>query len=515
MSLHEKVLSINLRGHKTRCVLAGLTGALQVFAYAPFSQGWLTPLLLAGFLLLLIRSQQWKQAFTIGFSFGLGWFLAGVSWVYVSIDVFGGLPTIVSLLLVGLLCVYLALFPALATTLWMLCRRYFNQYALFAFPFIWLITESLRGTLFTGFPWLSLGYTQLNTQFATFAPWIGEPGITLVLWIIAASFAFVGLQKKLDWFIPPVALYALTLLISYVPTAHYTGETVSVALVQGNIEQDLKWSPEQAKPNLQRYTDLSQAALKPDTLIIWPESAITYLEPMASNELNELQKALIQGQSHLISGIVDYNPLSSQFFNSLIVLGQDTPPYHWGNSNRYRKQHLLPIGEFVPFESFLRSLAPLFDLPMSSFTAGEASQPNLQVMGYQVAANICYEIAYASTVRKSVQADTDFILTVSNDAWFGRSHGPHQHLDIARMRSMELGRPLIRATNNGITAVFDHQGYLIAKAPQFEAHVLLATLPLVEGRTWYHQFGTWSAFFISLMGFLLSLIRKNKSKQQS
>src|SRR5690606_15937362 len=208
-------------------------------------------------------------------------------------------------------------------------------------------------------------------------------------------------------------------------------------------------------------------------------------------------------------------------FNTMIVLGLDAPfqpvePYAHGHTNRYQKHQLLPIGEFVPFEDLLRPLAPLFDLPMSSFTRGDFKQANLRAKGFHLAGAICYEIAFPAQVRANVSASTDYILTVSNDTWFGASHGPAQHMQIARMRALELGRPLLRATNNGITAVVDAYGNELARAPQFTSTALSAEVPIVRGQTLYQLFGSLGAWLIAVLTALVStLIALRRSQARS
>lgn len=518
MSLSNIALLPNLQKAKVRYGLSFLVGALMLFTYAPFTQAWLAPLLLAGWFLQLVRSQNAKQAALTGFFFGLGWFGTGVSWVFVSIDRFGGLPLLATFVIMLLLFSYLALYPSLAAWLWFKVRRKLNRYALLAFPFIWLITEFLRGWLFTGFPWLGLGYTQTTSQFAAFAPHIGEVGLGLIVLLIALSFTYVALTKRLEWLALPVLLYALALLAPLANPMAFNSETVRVALVQGNIEQELKWNPEQEWPSFLTYQQLSEPFYDQTDLIVWPESAITFLEPLAQTELKSFAQQLQAEGTTLISGIIDFSLAhkaqigDEEYYNSMIVLGDEANPYHWQNSNRYQKHHLLPIGEFVPFASLLRPLAPLFNLPMSSFSRGMPLQPNLQVSNQNIAANICYEVAYSNYLRKQISPETNLLLSISNDTWFGRSHGPHQHFDIARMRALEFGRPLLRAANNGITAIIDHQGHSLQRIPQFTAAVASATIPLVTGQTWYRQFGVLPAWIIASLLLGVSLRRRKHGK---
>lgn len=499
MLLSKKTLVPNLQCPKTRYALAFLAGVVMLFTYAPFEQGWLAPLALAAWLLLLVRSQTPRHAAFTGFAFGLGWFGTGVSWVFVSIDTFGGLPLIATSLLMLLFFSYLALYPALAGWLWLKARARLNRYALFAFPLIWLFTELLRGWAFTGFPWLNIGYTQSSTIFAQLAPHIGEVGLTVVTLVIAICFAYVALSKRLEWFIVPVLLYAIAVYSPNINPMQLTGETSKVALVQGNIKQDLKWDKAQEWPNFLHYKSLTEPLLGEYDFVVWPESAITFIEPAAQSALTAFSQQASNAGTNVISGIINYQPESQDFYNSIVVLGDAQQPYFWQNENRYSKHKLLPIGEFVPFESVLRPIAPLFNLPMSSFSRGHPKQANLVSDNLNIAANVCYEVAFSSYIKRQLHDNTDIILTVSNDTWFGASHGPHQHFEIARMRAREFGRPLLRATNNGITAIIDHQGYVINQLPQFDSGVAAAYVPLVEGTTWYTRFGGSGAWFMAVL----------------
>ncbi|RUO32149.1 apolipoprotein N-acyltransferase [Aliidiomarina sedimenti] len=494
-----------------RALLALFSGLLLTFSYAPFNQGWLAPVLVAVWLLLLVRSQTPRQALAVGFVFGFGWFSAGISWVFVSIDQFGGMPLVFSLLIMVILWAYLALFPMLASYLWFKTRHWYSGFSLFALPAIWLLAEFLRGWLFTGFPWLSLGYSQTSQTLGQLAPHIGETGLTLVVLLCALGFTYALLRKHIGWLLLPLSMYALGVLAPYLNPMQTTGESANVALVQGNIELEVKWNPNQQWPNLRKYVDMSRPYYGDYDLIVWPESAVTAIEDRAGSSLNQINQAALYNDTAVISGIIDLkvdrqNP-QGNYFNSIVVMGEQEHPegYYYGNKNRYEKHQLLPIGEFVPFESILRPLAPLFNLPMSSFARGNYVQPNLNANGYQIAANICYEVAFPRQIAAAVTDDTQLLLTVSNDSWFGDSHGPHQHLEIARMRAMELGRPMLRSTNSGVTALIDERGRRIKQADSFQATVATGRVALVEGTTWYRLFGQWPAWIASVLLLLAAL----------
>ena len=493
---------------RARAILALLLGLLMTLTYAPFTQAWLAPLILAAWLLLLVRSQTARQAMAMGFAFGFGWFGAGISWVFVSIDQFGGMPLIASVLLMTILWAYLALFPMLASYLWFKSRRYSGGLSLMLLPLLWLVAEFLRGWLFTGFPWLSLGYTQTSSVIGQLAPHIGEIGLTLVVLLSAIGFAFTLLRKQLSWLLLPLSIYCAGLYAPHLNPMQATGENLNVALVQGNIDLDLKWDPQRQWQHLRSYMAMTEPYYQDHDLIVWPESAITVIEDRASSALAQINEDALSHQTAVISGIIDLKfsreHRDGAYFNSIVVLGEqeDEEGYYYGHENRYEKHQLLPIGEFVPFESLLRPLAPLFNLPMSSFSRGAYEQQNLNANGYQIAANICYEVAFPRQIRANVDKQTQLLLTVSNDSWFGDSHGPHQHLEIARMRAMELGRPMLRATNSGITAIVDEQGRTISQIEAFVPGVASGRVALVEGTTYFYRFGETPIWLLSfLLGF--------------
>jgi apolipoprotein N-acyltransferase len=482
-------------------------GLSLVFAYAPFSQWWLMLIVLPLFL-NSINNSDVKTATKQGFIFALGWFGSGISWVHVSIDQFGGLPLILSLLLMLLLCSYLALFPALACYL---SSRFSTkrQLSLWLLPPFWLICEYLRANVLTGFPWLSIGYSQIDGPLSSFAPLIGEVGISALL--LASSIAIINTVNnyyRKTHLLLFVSIFGCAFILSNVQWVKTTDEKVTTALVQGNIEQSMKWQPEKEWPTMLKYLDHTRENYDAD-IIIWPESAITALEPTAQDFLVMADKSAALNNSAIITGILNYKFESKVYFNSLVVLGQKESAdnkghYRYDHQNRYYKNHLLPIGEFVPFGDLLRKIAPLFNLQYSSFTRGDYIQPNLIAKGYHLLPLICFEIAFPEQLAANFTDDTNILLTVSNDSWFGNSHGPHQHLEMARMRALEFGRPLIRATSSGVTAIVDHYGNIQAKLPQFTEAVLKAEIKLVQGKTFYSQY--WQLVHWGLPCFLLFIV---------
>ncbi len=482
-----------------------LAGATLTFAFAPFGAWPVTLLALAVAVRQLKRTEN--KGFLTGWLFGIGWFGVGISWVHVSIADFGGLPLIGSIAMMALLCGYLSLYPALA---FYLTKRFFGASLWpLALPFMWVLSEWLRSWMLSGFPWLSLGYSQIDSPMSGWFPVIGETGVTALIVSLSTLLAVAGSKRHL-------LMAGLAITVTYVSGWVATGyswvtptRTVSMAMVQGNIAQSLRWQPEQDLPTMLKYRTLTEPLWDSD-VVIWPEAAVPKLEPLAQDYLAAMDTRAAETDSALITGIVNFNWESEDAWNSMVVLGKKQPDsrsghYRYFHHNRYAKHHLLPVGEFVPFEDLLRGLAPIFDLPMSSFARGDFQQTNIIANGVSMAPALCFEIAFPRQVRANVHDDTDAIITLSNDAWFGKSHGPAQHMQIARVRALEFGRPVIRSTNNGISGFIDHRGDLVAQLPQFEAGSLTAPVLTTTGKTPYNRFGDTLVWSLTLLMLLLAL----------
>ncbi|MHC6526610.1 apolipoprotein N-acyltransferase [Vibrio proteolyticus] len=491
-----------------RPVAAAFVGALTTLAFAPY-QLWPLALLSPLLLLALLYQQSARHALAIGYAWGLGQFATGISWVHVSIDNFGGMPKIASVFLMALLVGYLSVYSALWA--WSLNRffpRSNRSRYLLAAPVLWLIFDWLRGWVMTGFPWLWLGYSQIDSPLANFAPLGGVELLTLLIMMCAGALMYAIVHRAWSTIMIPLVIFATGYGLRNIDwvTPNPDSKT-TVALIQGNIPQELKWKPSQRWPTIMKYTDLSRENWDAD-IIVWPEAAIPAFEFEIPSYLRNLDEAARLNHSAIVTGVVNMGQ-NKKFYNSILSLGS-TPygDYEYDPTERYHKHHLLPFGEFVPFERILRPLAPFFNLPMSSFSRGAFVQPNIVANGRHMAPALCYEIIFNEQVRQNVTDETDFILTLSNDAWFGRSIGPLQHMEIARMRALELGKPLIRSTNNGVTAVTDYKGNVLTQLPQFETGVLRAELESTSGQTPYRLIGSWPLYAWTLLsliaGYLLS-----------
>lgn len=482
--------------------LAILGGILTVFAFSPYDNWWIA--YISAFLLLWTTTHSIKKiALISGFLWGLISFIIGINWINISINQFGDTPLIISYFLVFLLSAYLALYSLLFA--WIVNKLQVKSALILAV--IWTVTEYLRANLFTGFPWLQLGYSQVNSPFKGLAPIFGVQGVTFfIIWVsgLAVFILRAILQKNKK----TIYISQLCLLLVLIFSAKLAGKATfitedksqspySVTLIQGNIEQQKKWDPKYLFYSLNRYEQLIEPHLGKSDLIILPESSLPALENYLTPYIVGLVRMAKESDSAIVLGSVFQNPENNHIYNSILVLDpkQQNPLF---NPQRYLKHHLVPFGEYVPLSSLLRPLGSIFDLPFSGMTAGNYLQPPLKVKGITFTPAICYEIAFGEQIRANLVKGSDFILTLSNDAWFGKSVGPWQHLQIAQMRALELGKPVIRATNTGITAFINATGQIIAKAPQFEATTLTEKLYPVKGKTPFAVFGNTPLYILIL-----------------
>ncbi|MDQ6228140.1 apolipoprotein N-acyltransferase, partial [Pseudomonas aeruginosa] len=352
-----------------------------------------------------------------------------------------------------------------------------------------LALELFRSWFLTGFPWLYAGYSQLQGPLAGLVP-VG--GVWLSSFVIALSAA---LLVNLPRLFPHGASLLLGLVLLLGPWAaglylkghawtHSAGEPLRVVAIQGNIAQELKWDPNQVRAQLDLYRDLSLPQQDVD-LIVWPETAVPILQDMASGYLGAMGQVADEKNAALITGVPVRERLAdgkSRYFNGITVVGE--------GAGTYLKQKLVPFGEYVPLQDLLRGLIAFFDLPMSDFARGPADQPLLKAKGYQIAPYICYEVVYPEFAA-ALAAQSQVLLTVSNDTWFGTSIGPLQHLQMAQMRALESGRWMIRATNNGVTGLIDPYGRIVRQIPQFQQGILRGEVIPMQGLTPYLQYRVW------------------------
>ena len=459
-----------------RCALAAAIGASGVLCFAPFGLFWLAPLVWFGLFQLLRLAASTRQATLTGLSFGLGFFLTGVSWVYVSLSVFGGMPWWLAGPAAFLFCAVMALFPMLAGALFKRWQPEAVWRQAFYFAALIAAADWLRSWIFTGFPWLAVGYSQAPpSPLAGFAPLLGVHGLSLL--VALAGALLVRWRHGLGF----IVLLAVTgLVLRQVPWTTPVGQPLSVALVQGNIPQDMKFRPEAFIRTLNLYQRLIEQ--NPAQLTLLPETALPiFFQQLPEMYVERLQKAMWAQGGDLIAGTLTGD--NDQYFNSAISLGSSP-------SQTYSKRHLVPYGEFIPpgFAWFME----LVSIPMSSFARGAENQAPLAVAGQKVAVNICYEDVFGEELIGALPA-AGILANLSNTAWFGHSLAQPQHLQIAQLRAAETGRPMLRATNTGMTAIVAANGDVQAALPPFTTDVLKGEIRAYEGMTPYARFGNWLA----------------------
>jgi apolipoprotein N-acyltransferase len=460
-----------------------LGGLLYPFAFAPFDAPWLL------FPALLFLFGGWLNASPAraawhGYLFGLGQFGLGVSWIYVSIHDFGGASPVEAGGLTLLFVACMALYPALTGYLAARCFPAASPalLALLVYPAVWTLVEWLRGWFLTGFPWLQAGYSQMDSPLARLAPWTGVFGVGWAAVAVAGVFIAACHWRGARRYALVLAALLIGLGLHHLPVdtgVEASGPPFRAALLQGNIAQDLKWRADYRRLTLERYLTMTRENWDA-RLIIWPETAV----PAFYGQLGELFAALDEeARAHgadLLVGAPVEEANGARYYNGLVKVGQ--PPAV------YRKRHLVPFGEFLPLRPLLGWILDLMEIPLGDFDAGAREQPLLVAAGYPLAASICYEDVFGDESRAGLP-DAAYLVNVSNDAWFGDSIAPHQHLQMARMRALETGRWMLRATNTGVTAIIDVQGKIVSRLPQFQQGVLAAGITPMRGATPYVRWG--------------------------
>jgi apolipoprotein N-acyltransferase len=472
---------------------ATVAGLVVPFAFAPY-ESWPLAILALAALHVLLRERSPGQAARLGWCFGFGMFGHGVWWIQVSVHQFGLPYYSFSVTMTALLVAFISLYPALFAALMRgLPARNDALRRLLLAPALWVCGEWLRGWIFTGFPWLSLGYSQLDAPLAGIAPWLGEHGCSVAVMFAAGLVAecyAAAWRTRAACIAALAALFAGAEALRDVATSHETQAGLSVALVQGAIPQQLKWELSQREEAFKLYSALSAPHWHAD-LVIWPETAIPAFADEVPDMMASLNQTARQAHTTLLVGMPTGEPWSGgRYYNSVVALGVET--------GRYDKRHLVPFGEFFPLKSWLENLTRLLSIPMSDFSEGEIQQPTLHAAGQAVGVSICYEDVFANEVRRALPA-AGFLVNVSNDAWFGDTIAPHQHLQIARMRALEAGRYMLRATNTGITAIIDERGHVVARAPSFQPTALRGTFAARGGATPYVRLGDLPLFVVLIV----------------
>jgi apolipoprotein N-acyltransferase len=493
---------------------AAALGAAHAAAFAPLNFWWLQPFALAGLFALAFETSP-RRAALLGWAFGLGWFGVGVSWVFISMYRYGGLPMPLAAAATAAFCAFLALYPALALWSAQRLRAGVVVQALCVLPGTWAVSEWLRGWLFTGFPWLASGYAHSDGPLAGYAAVVGVYGMALIAALIAGALAAclrwreLGRAARIALPLAVVSVAALGTALRAIDWAEPAGQPLAVRLVQGNVPQSLKFGPEGLKLGHDRHMSLLRQAgpkFANFDLAVLPESVlpvpVNYLPEHVLQDLGDVVKA---SGAPLIFGAFIEEP-RERYFNSAIAVFPE------GHTADYRKRHLVPFGEFIPWG--FRWFVDLMQMPIGDQQRGAAYQPPIAVRDQRIAINICYEDLFGAEIidawRDPERAPT-LLLNLSNLAWFDDSLALHQHLQISRLRALETGRPMLRATNTGATAIIDARGRVTAHLPHVTQGVLDAQVQGMRGTTPFVRFGNLPALLLAAALLAVALVLRQRA----
>lgn len=485
---------------RLKLIITYILGALTVLGFAPFYLFPVPVITLALLLRFWYKSTSSIQASALGFSFGLGLFSAGVTWVYVSLHDFGGMPVPIAILTLFLLCTYLSLFPAMTGLILAKLRKAPPVIWALAAAALWMLIEWLRGTLLTGFPWLAMGYTQAPfSPLAGYAPIVGVYGTTLIL-VLSAAFLFLLFEKGHSAR-RYLLLFSMVWLggfgLQQINWVQPQGEPVSVSLLQGNIAQDMKWQEDYLVNTMDIYANLILES--ESRLIVTPEISIPLFHDNVSPDyLSYLADHARKNNGDVLIGMAEHSADGEEYYNTMFSFG--TAP-----EQLYRKSHLVPFGEFVPLKSIFGWIIDSLDIPLADFGRGSIDQQPLDLAGQRVAVNICYEDVFGEEIIRQLPQAT-MLVNVSNDAWFGRSIGPHQHLQISQMRAIETGRYMLRSTNTGLTAIINERGVIMDQIEVFTTDALHGSAQGYTGATPYVRFGNMPILVLAGLLFFIGLL---------
>ncbi len=496
-------------------ILLLLSGALLPLAFAPIDLIPLAYFSPATLFLALLNTSP-KTAFWRAYAFGLGVFGVGVSWVFVAINEFGNTPFILAALLTFIFVAFVALvigfqgmFSAWVLKQFSESRYYLPLAVLLILPLTWLMFEWIRGSIFTGFPWLNLGYSQIDTSLIGYAPIFGSyvlswlvafcSGLMIVIWNNSCSRQWRG---SILYSVLFLSIFVIGYALKSVAWTSKIDEPLQVSLVQGNAPQITKWDADKINDRLNIYQNLTEQHWDSD-IVIWPENSLTmFYHDLKKDFLTPLEKQAIANNTDLVIGLPVLNRDTGQYYSTFMSFGL-TPGV-------YKKTHLVPFGEFIPFEDFFRGLIAFLDLPMSGFSRGELNQTLLKAGGQTLAVTICYEDVFGEEVIRHFP-EASLLVNGSNNAWYGNSFAPHQHLQISRMRAVETGRDLMRVTTNGISAFVNYDGKLLQTSPQFKSYVLTGKVQPRTGATPYVALGNSPIYIVFILFLILIFVQRKYS----
>ena len=514
----------NLLNQFKRIVLSNLfstltpyfLGASAVLGFAPFYLFPISIFSLAGLCYLWIKAANAKTAFKLGFSYGFGLYVVGIYWIYISLHDFGGMPWWFAGFATLCLCAFMALFVGLVGYLSKKLGLNKNKnMPWLSVPVLWGLSDWIRSWIFTGFPWLTMGYSQVpHSPLAGYMPLVGVYGVSVLTVFIACliTATFIYVRQKSEPIKVRNAIAAITLLLVsgfVLKAVEWTtpiGKPISVALIQGNIAQDTKWSPESAQSTIDQYMGMAKASTA--QLIIMPETALPVIASQLDASVTQALHTLTRrNQGGIIVGMVEYDEITKEYFNSALCFGCPLMA-------NYRKNHLVPFGEFIPLKQVFGWIyRDWLSIPLSDLSSGGSTQGNMKILGQKIAMNICYEDVFGEEIARNNKSST-LMVNISNVAWFGQSYAADQHLQFSQARALETGRMMLRATNTGATAAIDTHGYVIVHAPHDVQTTLNVTAQGYSGSTPYVLLGNWPfiVFCFAILIFLLGLKVREKRR---
>jgi apolipoprotein N-acyltransferase len=495
--------------HRLPWLAAPLLGVLATMGYAPYGQWYVTPLVLALAFALAARAPTAGRAALLGWLYGFTHFGTGLYWVWISTHVYGGAPAWLAAILVLLLAAYLAVYPALALGLAARLGLFRAPAGWLGVPALWVLLELVRGWFYSGFPWFSLGELTVDTPLSRLAPIAGVYGLSAVVALAAFALFRLGIEHDRRRRLAAAGVLLAPALLALLPRpsawTEPDGGAIDVALVQSNIRQDEKWLPAMRYEALVRHWRLTQQAW-PASLVVWPEVALTQpYHQLREGYLSDLDAQAKARGATLLLGILVFD--GEAHYNSVITVG--------AAQGRYDKRHLVPFGEYFPIPDFVRPVMDVLETPYSDFDFGAADQALLALDGHAIEVSICFEDVFGDEIRRRARGAA-YLVNVTNDAWFGRSSAPHQHLQFSRLRAMENGRWMLRAANTGISALISPDGAIVQHSPQFEIDVLRGTVEPRRGLTPYQRWGDWPLWIGSalLLGGAIAWQRRAQKRGQ-
>lgn len=502
-TIFNKLLAVITSSMNVSLLRSFFSGLLIPCGFAPFHMPGLSILGIA-LLFAQIQQQTLKQAFTAGLMFGLGFFGLGVSWIYVSIHDYGHLNALLSGFITLLFILYLALYPAVVTLLYQrLSGKRSTLFKCFLFSALWCLAEFLRATFMSGFPWLLLGFGQIDTPLNYLLPILGVFGVGFITCLLA-TFLATGMKaeraKRYPWIIAFVAMLLLPSLLQNQQWTAVSSSKISVGVIQANLSMRDKWDEALFWQLLKRYDDYAGQLLGKKQLIVMPESAIPIPANYVTDFLEDLNLRAKNSGSAVLLGIPEPTSVDdTAYHNSLTTLGMA--------QGSYLKQHLVPFGEFIPKP--FQQISNWLSIPVANMLPGKALQPLVYVHDHPIATLICYELAYPQLLRSQLP-QAEWIVSISDDGWFGHSLAMYQQLQIAQVLSLQTGRFQIVANNDGLSSIIDAQGKIISSLPAFSAGVLNAEIRPATGASPWVSLGDAPILLVCLLIMVLTFYSFSK-----